>query len=66
MVEIMTVAMTTDVVMIVAMIGDMTMTAGVIARVETRIIVGKLFQYHEPVLLSVPECRKGLWRLQTG
>jgi len=43
-VEIMTVAMTTDVVMIVAMIGDMTMTAGVIARVETRIIAGKLFQ----------------------
>ena len=40
MVEIMTVAMTTD----VAMIGDMTTTAGVIARVETRIIVGKLFQ----------------------
>ena len=43
-VEIMTAAMTTDVVMIVAMIGDMTMTAGVIAMVETRIIVGKLFQ----------------------
>lgn len=40
MVEIMTAAMTTDVVMI----GDMTMTAGVIAMVETRIIVGKLFQ----------------------
>ena len=44
MVEIMTVAMTTDVVMIVAMIGDMTMIAGAIAMVETRIIVGKLFQ----------------------
>lgn len=43
-VGIMTAAMTTDVVMIVAMIGDMTMTAGVIAMVETRIIVGKLFQ----------------------
>jgi len=43
-VGIMTAAMTTDAVMIVAMIGDMTMTAGVIAMVETRIIAGKLFQ----------------------
>jgi hypothetical protein len=41
-VGIMTVAMTTDAVMIVGMTGDM--TEGVIAMVETRIIVGKLFQ----------------------
>ncbi len=41
---IMTAVMITNVVMTVAMIGDMTMTAGVIAMVETRIIAGKLLQ----------------------
>ncbi|WP_330200891.1 hypothetical protein [Pseudomonas sp. 10C3] len=40
MVVIMTAVMITN----VAMIGDMTMTAGVIAMVETRIIAGKLLQ----------------------